>query len=326
MISADGKNVILVLGAPRSGTTWLAKVFDSHPDVIYRHEPDTILRSDRIPVICTSASPPTTPQEVHDYLARLLMVRNLKTTGSLPLFRKRFRRTSMEWLRTLTILGAKFAARGIGSAKFSDITIPDFVNLRQADTISYVLKSVSARGRIRAFSENLPCSRIVFLIRHPCGQVASTLNGIAGRQFERTVPFAEVLLTDESRELGLTRIMFEKLDLLEQCAWHWAILNQKAANDLPGPDRATTVRYEDLCAAPESGIRELFQFTGLNWNRQSARFVEKSTTADDGKGYYRITRNSLSAAQKWRTTLDKGSQQKIVDIAKQVPVGRMFDA
>ncbi len=34
---------ILILGAPRSGTTWLAKIIDSHPDVLYRHEPDETL-------------------------------------------------------------------------------------------------------------------------------------------------------------------------------------------------------------------------------------------------------------------------------------------
>jgi hypothetical protein len=28
---------ILTLGAPRSGTTWLAEIIDSHPDVVYRH-------------------------------------------------------------------------------------------------------------------------------------------------------------------------------------------------------------------------------------------------------------------------------------------------
>ena len=30
--------VILMLGAPRSGTSWLAKIFDSHPDVRWRKE------------------------------------------------------------------------------------------------------------------------------------------------------------------------------------------------------------------------------------------------------------------------------------------------
>ena len=36
---------ILILGAPRSGTTWLAEIIDSHPDVLYRHEPDVTLPS-----------------------------------------------------------------------------------------------------------------------------------------------------------------------------------------------------------------------------------------------------------------------------------------
>ena len=38
---------ILILGAPRSGTTWLAKIIDSHPDVLYRHEPDAAIPGPR---------------------------------------------------------------------------------------------------------------------------------------------------------------------------------------------------------------------------------------------------------------------------------------
>jgi hypothetical protein len=34
------ESLILILGLPRSGTSWLGKVFDSHPDVAYLHEPD----------------------------------------------------------------------------------------------------------------------------------------------------------------------------------------------------------------------------------------------------------------------------------------------
>ena len=30
--------IILVAGFPRSGTTWFSNLFNSHPDVVYRHE------------------------------------------------------------------------------------------------------------------------------------------------------------------------------------------------------------------------------------------------------------------------------------------------
>ena len=30
--------LVMVLGAPRSGTSWVGKIFDSHPDVLYRRE------------------------------------------------------------------------------------------------------------------------------------------------------------------------------------------------------------------------------------------------------------------------------------------------
>jgi hypothetical protein len=33
--------LILLFGLPRSGTSWVGKIFDSHPSTIYRHEPDS---------------------------------------------------------------------------------------------------------------------------------------------------------------------------------------------------------------------------------------------------------------------------------------------
>ena len=36
--------LIFLCGMARSGTSWLGKILDSHPDTLYRHEPDIVER------------------------------------------------------------------------------------------------------------------------------------------------------------------------------------------------------------------------------------------------------------------------------------------
>src|SRR5690349_19178518 len=50
IIDPLGAGITFILGAPRSGTTWLGKIFDSHPSVLYRHEPD-IAAAAKLPLL-----------------------------------------------------------------------------------------------------------------------------------------------------------------------------------------------------------------------------------------------------------------------------------
>src|SRR5580704_15560833 len=79
-------NLVFLLGAPRSGTTWLAKLFDSHPNVLYRNEPDSVLHEPRVPLLCQPEDIGQYRAIAHDYIERLLDIRTLKTSGSLPVF------------------------------------------------------------------------------------------------------------------------------------------------------------------------------------------------------------------------------------------------
>src|SRR5215831_20569040 len=105
LILPEGENVVLLLGAPRSGTTWLAKILDSHPDVLYRHEPDTVLRNDELPHLCSRDDAGSHRDEARNYLGALFNVRVLKSVGSRPSFRKNYRGPLRSRLRTALING-----------------------------------------------------------------------------------------------------------------------------------------------------------------------------------------------------------------------------
>ena len=326
-VSSDGENLVLLLGAPRSGTTWLAKILDSHPNVVYRHEPDTVVRYDGIPYLCPREMVSQFRPAAREYLTRLTDVRTLKSAGSRPVFRKQYRSALNGPFHTGLIYALHAASRLSGGARWSRrLYIPDLMRRRSPGNPIVVMKSVSARGRIRVFGEAMPKSKIVFILRHPCGQVASTLRGINAAKFERQESFKSVLVLEEAKKFGLSPARFAAFSPLQQCAWHWAILNQKALNDLTSlePSRVMILRYEDACADPMRWAKELLAFAGLAWNRQTAAYVEKSTSGGDSEEFYGTNRDPLQAANKWRTSLTAEEQDQILEIASCVPVGRMF--
>lgn len=172
----------------------------------------------------------------------------------------------------------------------------------------------------------MPDCRIIFIIRHPCGQVASTISGIRRGRFERRVPFDEVLQTAEAREQGLTPESFESLSLVEKAAWHWAILNQKAFNDLGNAPNVLCVRYEDLARDPIPETRKMFDFARLPWHSQSGTFLRRSTSGSGTEGYFDVVRNPLAAANRWREELSQDEQAAIMEIAARVRVGHFYSA
>ena len=326
-ISSNGENVVLLLGAPRSGTTWLAKVLDSHPNVVYRHEPDTVVRNDAIPYLCPREAVNEFRYQTREYLTRLMDVRTVKSAGSMPAFKKQFRSALSGQLHTGWIYALHAAARLSGSSRWPRrLSIPDLMRSSPSPKPTMVIKSVSSRGRIRLYGEALPGSRIAFILRHPCGQVASTLHGIKTGKFERRESFKSVLVLEEAKKFALSPARFSALSPVQQCAWHWALLNQKALNDLASlePGRVMVLRYEDACADPERWAKELLSFAGLDWNSQTAAYVQSSTSGGDNEAFYGTNRDPLSAANKWRNSLTEIEQRQILEIAASVPAGQMF--
>jgi hypothetical protein len=319
---------ILIVGAPRSGTTWLAKICDSHPDVLYLHEPDSLLTEIGLPRVCRRDDPAWTGT-ASEYIARLQQNYTLKTFGKLPTFAKSWRSRSANALWRASVLGLQAIAwlGGNGEA-FERLRLPA---PRRATYRRTVIKSVSARGRIGLIVGAISGGRIILLLRHPCGQIASVLRGIASGKITMTRHGlgspedlrADILATGEAAGHGLDPGQLEVMPLSELLAWHWAMLNQKVLDDLAGDPRLQVISYEALRHRPLDVAREIFERVELPWCESTARFIRRSTNYRGPHRYYGVMRNTGADCERWRYGLGSTEQSRILEIVRRFRAGRL---
>jgi hypothetical protein len=163
--------VVLLLGARRYGVSWLAKFSDSHPDVLYRHEPDRVLRTSDLPWMCPRDQVDAHVDQARLYLRQLFEIATLKTTGGQPMFPKRFESTPVHLLRVgiIDVLQAADLTK-VGRQLIRQAHIADFLALDRHPDLRLVVKSVSSRGQARLFAEALPEARIIVILRDPWGR------------------------------------------------------------------------------------------------------------------------------------------------------------
>ena len=321
---SDQSRLTLILGAPRSGTTWLAKIFDSHPDVLYRHEPDLVVPDNRIPSICADENAPELIEAARGFVADLMHTHTLKTAGSLPVFPKRHDRPWTRVGRTAAIVSLRLVQKTIGLDPRRRIVFLDHFDRDNDPSSHVVLKSISALGRAGLFAEALPEARIILIMRHPFGQIASRLDGLARGKLLDARPFKELTSIPEARRFGLSDERLRNLPPVEQMAWEWAILHEKAYADLSGRPNATMLRYADLVADPLALARALFAFAGLPWHVATERFIRTSTSYGGPDWYFDVRKQGLTPLHKWRKILSAADQARIAAIVRNTSVGQLW--
>ena len=305
--------LILLLGSPRSGTTWLAKLFDSHENVLYRHEPDIFLRGSHIPFVPAMDEIPELENQAIDYINQLIKVRSVKSAGSLPNFPKAYRSRFSDLIRNGLIRAAKVLELLTGKIGIHpNFQIPDLISRPAPDTPVLVMKSVSSLGRTKLFSHAAPDSRIIHIIRHPCAVVASRLRGKKLKLMEDDAFLDTQSKMPQARKHGLTLERLKAMTHEQQLATFWMLQNEKVMEEMAENPNYKVVIYEELCDNPEMVCQQLFSFAGLEWSSQTADFIELANRQESGgERYYQILRNPKQSAEKWRTEL---SNQQIADI------------
>ncbi|ROR29618.1 sulfotransferase family protein [Inmirania thermothiophila] len=325
MTRRDGAGLILLFGMPRSGTTWVAKILDSHPETLYRHEPDSRHLLQGVPLFPARGEWDGLAPALRRYAAALPRMRDVRTCGKLPIFPKRHLGPGRGVLLRAGVVAAKAAARaGL------DLPVPGAAWGADTPGVRLVWKSIESLGRLGALRHALPDAVSVHILRHPCGYAASVARGEAGGRFTGAGTAAEdwgifemLLKTDAARRRGLRMEHLRGASPWQRLAWRWVLTNEKALDDLEGAAGHRLLVYERLCEAPAEEARALLAHCGLGWHEQTAAFVAASTGGHD-RGYYSVVKDPRRSAWGWREELPAGAVEAILAVTADSPAFRPY--
>lgn len=295
-------SVIFVLGSPRSGTTWLAKIFDSHPNILYRHEPDELVE----------ANPELSPTEqVSEWLSQ----RGLRVAAKRPAFRKTWRPAPLDTARRVigSVLAVTQRLMPIAHVTNS-LILPDLIPSGRWRSVRAAIKLVNWDGAHA--TRTMPGARCVFILRHPGGQAASLLAGRATKQFAHMAdksgaPAELAVAAAWAARRGVDAAMFDALPDAAKFAWGWLVFNEPMVDELRTLPNAKLIFYEDLCRRPEAMAKEMFAFAGLPWHPQTEAFLSTSTNHERPAGYYDVFRDTDRVAERWRQTMSVRDQEAV---------------
>ncbi len=310
------KPCILVFGMPRSGTTWIGKLFDSHPDTLYRHEPDSV-RKLKMPLFPEKEDAVRYREELECFIEALPQMRSPEVVGKQPLFPKSYQSSAGLAAYRASVLVAKAASPAF--RHFPSVFRPTGEDCGRA---RLVWKSIESQGRLGVCIQALPQIRAIHLMRHPCGYVASVLRGQAAKRFNDTTPAAEglwvlklLLATSSGKRHGVSLDDLARLTPEERLAWRWVLVQEKTLADIGECERVLTVKYEDVCADPAGMTRRMFAFAGLEFHPQIEHFVQASTGATH-KAYYSVFKNPRAVANHWRSELPQPVIDRIMAVVR----------
>lgn len=321
----SGPKFLLVVGMARSGTSWIGKIFDSHPLTLYKHEPDRVFPGVPLAPRLEEAEHFGTP--VRRFFEQLPRFAQTHAAGSLPVFPKQYRSQIAQQMHKASVVSA------LAAASFGwKLPIVQCVRVN-LPKIPVVWKSIDSLGRLGVVLRVMEDCRAVRITRHPCASISSTLRGEAQRKFSSAVSASEdygvmqIFLAAARRSRNLTIEHLRQFHPVERMAWIWVLANEKATDEAKITGRCIDVRYEDVCHDPIGKAKELFSFAGLTWSEQTADFIKASTLGvrpgkfdqltQDSRRYYGIFRDPVQSADKWKSEMEPEDIERVYSVLRQ---------
>ncbi len=314
--------MLIILGSGRSGTTWLAKMSDSHPDAAYLHEPDSVLRNHKLPFLPDRTALDVHKSEAAAYLTALQKVRTPKAVAHLPHFPKSYRTGTRACLRRITANISK-AVTKLPLGAEQRLSLPDLFDDKKAPS-ALVMKSVNSLCRMALFERAHPTARFIHIIRHPGGVIASLLRSRPVGTDMAHAYLPSVFALPEVAHYPVSYDDMASRPLCDQLAFSWMVHNDKASLDMAGSDRYRPIIYEDLCTDVSNRLSALFTFADIDWQSNVEAFIQSlQKNKNNHPSYFDIMRPPTASMNRWRQKLTANqiaSIQDITSMARAAPV------
>lgn len=312
-------SIIFISGFPRSGTTWFANLFNSHPGILYRHEilgrqldqlDDSLLQN-----LINRGELNNSQKQL---LRKFLLSANIQTDRP-PFFEKDFLKLSsprihqMSWLATnaLPLLSPLYR----------------FLYTCNPAKLDHVLiKETRSTVNMKSILSGLRPAHTFFLVRHPCAVIASHLSGYQSGNMEEPSKANRLkwLANNQNskivQEQGLDEDSVCHLKIEEFLTYRWCAHTEDYFSLHNENDASSFVLYEKLLSSPNEELSKIFSHIELKDKDKMLDFERKSRQTDSmsliekdsGNAFYSVFRGQDFDPLKWQKQLPNEAQSFIL--------------
>lgn len=305
---------VLVLGAPRTGTTWIGEALGHADDAVYVHEPDGVDEPFAFRAKLGLAHHPVLEpgDEAPDY-ARLWAGafaggRPAGTWGD---------RLARRWFPRVGPAERRRARSGQGTSARLRVVCACARPLGPAAGVgAVVVKSVHANLAAGWIAERF-APRVVVTHRNPLNVMASWLE----LGFPATAPSGHDAVVAVARRRWGLELPSHDAPPLRRDAAYLGVLLCALHEELARRPEWEVVSHEAACGDPVVALRDLAGRLGLAWGARAEEFVVASDRAGSGYATQRVSRD---LPDKWRAALTTDQVATIRTVLDEFPYD-LFD-
>ena len=338
----SSKSLVFILGCQRSGTTWLANIFDASPDTLLFMEP--FAPGYKIfPEFPATAIFLENSSSALDHLLRVDMYARIYQNKSL-LFDKSKTNPNLFYIeRRLSELinrFGKFVPRNLHDRirKFQLLNLNRIdknypINPKKENPSLWVIKELRLAGKIPILLESFPDAYYIIIMRHPAATIDSILRlfdiGKLGELRGNMDTYIEKIEAQSISE--------EYNELIDQCregslthklALYWRISYETMYRNLENQSSVMFVVYEQLALNPLITIEQIFDHIGgVHVSDSVKEYLTYSSTQEVEKpGPITTVRKSATYYRDWEQKISKDTQQAVLNITGSSILMSYFDA